>query len=38
MGLNPIGKGSLDDLEKYVKSETERWEPVIKNAGLEGSQ
>ena len=38
MGLVPIGKGSLKDLDAYVKSETKRWMPVIQNAGLAGSQ
>jgi tripartite-type tricarboxylate transporter receptor subunit TctC len=37
-GLVPIGKGSLSELETYVKTETERWAPVIRNAGLAGSQ
>jgi tripartite-type tricarboxylate transporter receptor subunit TctC len=38
MGLVPIGKGSRKELEDYVKSETSRWAPVIRNAGLAGSQ
>jgi tripartite-type tricarboxylate transporter receptor subunit TctC len=38
MGLVPIGKGSLADLDAYVKSETVRWVKVIQNAGLAGSQ
>jgi tripartite-type tricarboxylate transporter receptor subunit TctC len=38
MGLDPLGKGSLDELNKFVKTETQRWAPVIKNAGLDGSQ
>jgi len=38
MGIVPIGKGSLTDLEAYVKLETTRWAAVIKNAGLAGSQ
>jgi tripartite-type tricarboxylate transporter receptor subunit TctC len=38
MGLEPIGKGSLKELEAFVKSETARWAPVIRNAGLAGSQ
>jgi tripartite-type tricarboxylate transporter receptor subunit TctC len=38
MGIVPIGKGSLTDLDAYVKSETTRWAAVIKNAGLAGSQ
>ena len=38
MGLVPIGKGSLEELNAYVKSEQARWTPVIRNAGLAGSQ
>jgi tripartite-type tricarboxylate transporter receptor subunit TctC len=38
MGLEPIGKGNLKELEAFVKSETARWTPVIKNAGLAGTQ
>lgn len=38
LGLNPIGKGSLSELDAFVKSETKRWAPVIQNAGLAGSQ
>lgn len=37
-GLVPIGKGSLAELSAYVKSEQARWAPVIRNAGLAGSQ
>ncbi len=38
MGFSPIGKGSLEELSAYVKSEQARWAPVIRNAGLAGSQ
>ena len=38
LGLVPLGKGSLEDLEKYVKSETTRWAKVITDAGLKASQ
>ncbi len=38
IGLEPIGKGSLKELEAFVTSETARWAPVIRNAGLAGSQ
>jgi tripartite-type tricarboxylate transporter receptor subunit TctC len=38
LGLVPIGKGSLKELDAYVKSETARWATVIRNAGLAGSQ
>jgi tripartite-type tricarboxylate transporter receptor subunit TctC len=38
LGLVPIGKGSLDELNAFVKSETVRWAKVIQNAGLAGTQ
>jgi len=38
VGLVPIGKGSLDELDAFVKSETVRWAEVIRNAGLAGTQ
>ena len=38
LGLVPIGKGSLDELSAFVKSETGRWTQVIQNAGLAGTQ
>jgi tripartite-type tricarboxylate transporter receptor subunit TctC len=38
IGMNPIGKGSLDELSAFVKSETGRWSKVIHDAGLAGSQ
>jgi tripartite-type tricarboxylate transporter receptor subunit TctC len=38
LGLIPIGKGSLQELEAYVKSEVTRWSKVIKDAGIAGTQ
>jgi tripartite-type tricarboxylate transporter receptor subunit TctC len=38
MGMIPLGKQSLPQLDAFVKSETEKWAPVIRNAGLAGSQ
>jgi tripartite-type tricarboxylate transporter receptor subunit TctC len=38
LGLVPIGKGSLNELDAFVKSETVRWAKVIQNAGLAGTQ
>jgi tripartite-type tricarboxylate transporter receptor subunit TctC len=38
VGLVPIGKGSLDELDAFVKSETVRWAKVIQEAGLAGTQ
>jgi tripartite-type tricarboxylate transporter receptor subunit TctC len=38
LGLIPIGKGSLPELEAFVQSETVRWGKVIQQAGIAGSQ
>jgi tripartite-type tricarboxylate transporter receptor subunit TctC len=38
VGMVPIGKGSLKELNAFVKSETVRWANVIRNAGLAGTQ
>jgi tripartite-type tricarboxylate transporter receptor subunit TctC len=38
LGLIPIGKGSLGELDAYTKSETVRWSKVIRDAGIAGSQ
>lgn len=38
LGLNPIGKGSLEELAQFVKSETARWAKVVETAGVAGSQ
>jgi tripartite-type tricarboxylate transporter receptor subunit TctC len=38
MGMVPLGKKSLPELDAFVKSETAKWAPVIRNAGLAGSQ
>ena len=38
LGMIPIGKGSLGELDAYAKSETMRWSKVIQDAGIAGSQ
>jgi tripartite-type tricarboxylate transporter receptor subunit TctC len=38
LGIVPIGKGSLKELNAFVKSETVRWAKVIQSAGLAGTQ
>jgi len=38
LGINPIGKGSLEELNAFVKSETTRWAKVIRDAGLAATQ
>jgi tripartite-type tricarboxylate transporter receptor subunit TctC len=34
----PIGKGSPDELERFVASETTRWAKVLQQAGVAGSE
>jgi tripartite-type tricarboxylate transporter receptor subunit TctC len=34
----PIGKGSPDELDRFVKSETTRWAKVLQQAGVAGSE
>ena len=38
IGMIPLGKDTLEQLDAFVKSETAKWAPVIRNAGLAGSQ
>jgi tripartite-type tricarboxylate transporter receptor subunit TctC len=38
LGLIPIGKGNLEELEAYTKSEVTRWSKVINDAGIAGTQ
>jgi tripartite-type tricarboxylate transporter receptor subunit TctC len=38
LGLIPIGKGSLEEHDKFVKAETIRWGKVVHDAGIAGSQ
>ena len=38
LGLIPIGKGSLETLEAYTRSEVTRWGKVINDAGIAGTQ
>jgi tripartite-type tricarboxylate transporter receptor subunit TctC len=38
LGLNPIGRGSLDELQAFVKTEVVRWGKVVQQAGLAGSE
>jgi len=38
LGLIPIGKGNLEELEAYTKSEVTRWSKVINEAGIAGTQ
>jgi tripartite-type tricarboxylate transporter receptor subunit TctC len=38
LGINPIGRGSLDELQAFVKAEVIRWRNVVQEAGLAGSE
>jgi tripartite-type tricarboxylate transporter receptor subunit TctC len=38
LGVNPIGRGSLDELQTFVKTEVVRWGKVLQEAGLAGSE
>jgi len=37
MGMTPLGKGSLADIDAYTKSEVGRWTKVIRDAGIAGA-
>ena len=36
--VNPIGRGSLDELQTFVKAEVVRWGKVVQQAGIAGSE
>jgi tripartite-type tricarboxylate transporter receptor subunit TctC len=38
IGMNPIGKGSPEELDRFVKSEIVRWGTVIQAAGIAGAE
>jgi hypothetical protein len=38
LGLNPIGRGSLDELQAFVKAEVARWSKVVEEAGIGGAE
>jgi hypothetical protein len=38
LGINPIGRESLDELQAFVKTEVVRWGKVLQGAGLAGSE
>ena len=37
LGMTPLGKGSLADLDAYTRSEIGRWSKVIRDAGIAGA-
>jgi tripartite-type tricarboxylate transporter receptor subunit TctC len=38
LGMNPIGKGSPEELDKFLKSEIGRWGKVVEAAGIAHSE
>jgi tripartite-type tricarboxylate transporter receptor subunit TctC len=38
LGVNPIGRGSLDELQTFVSAEVVRWTKVVQEAGITGSE
>jgi tripartite-type tricarboxylate transporter receptor subunit TctC len=38
IGLLPVGTPSLDDIQKFIAAEREKWGSLIRKLGLEGSQ
>jgi tripartite-type tricarboxylate transporter receptor subunit TctC len=37
-GSNPVASASPEDFDRFIKSEVEKYRPIVKAAGLEGSQ
>ena len=37
-GSNPVSSQSPEDFGRFIKSEMEKYRPIVKAAGLEGSQ
>jgi tripartite-type tricarboxylate transporter receptor subunit TctC len=38
LGVNPVGRGSLEELEAFVKVEVVRWGKVVQEAGIAASE
>ncbi|HTP92117.1 MAG TPA: tripartite tricarboxylate transporter substrate binding protein [Xanthobacteraceae bacterium] len=38
LGMNPIGKGSIEQLQQFLRSEIVRWEKVVEAAGIAHSE
>jgi tripartite-type tricarboxylate transporter receptor subunit TctC len=38
LGVRAVGRGSLDELDTFVKAEMDRWAKVVQEAGLAGSE
>ena len=38
LGMNPVGKGSPDELARFLQSEVVRWGKVVEAAGIAGTE
>jgi tripartite-type tricarboxylate transporter receptor subunit TctC len=38
LGMKPIGKGSVDDLQRFLTSEIVRWGKIVETAGIAGTE
>jgi hypothetical protein len=38
IGLLPVGAPSLDEINKFIGSEREKWGTLLRKLGLEGTQ
>ena len=38
LGMNPVGKGSPEELQHFLQSEILRWGKVVEEAGIAGSE
>jgi tripartite-type tricarboxylate transporter receptor subunit TctC len=38
LGMNPVGKGSPAELQKFLESEIARWGKVVESAGIAGTE
>ena len=38
IGLLPVGTPSLDDIQKFIASEREKWGSLLRKLGLQGTQ
>jgi tripartite-type tricarboxylate transporter receptor subunit TctC len=38
LGMNPIGKGSVEELQQFLQSEVEHWATVVETAGIAHSE
>jgi tripartite-type tricarboxylate transporter receptor subunit TctC len=38
IGMNPVGTGSIEDLQKFLRSEIVRWGKVVEEAGIAQSE